>query len=160
MPDAARRRPPHGRTSEVRGTSPELRQLVKHCRVAAGRADCGGHTSAVTCREIRTRLRGWGTGNPEANCTAELGDAWTEFFWPLPDRARLVVVAAGNGAVALVAVETAADLGQTWEPPGARRSGRRQAPGRHPFPPRGGRRRNGQRQRRQSDKHARPQECR
>ncbi len=52
---------------------------------------------------------------PEAGYTLELRDAWAEFFSPLADGARVVDIATGNGAVALLAQHTAAALGRSFE---------------------------------------------
>lgn len=45
----------------------------------------------------------------------ELRTAWVEFFSRLPDAARILDVGTGNGVVALIARETAAELGRNFE---------------------------------------------
>jgi len=45
----------------------------------------------------------------------EVRQAWVDFFKPLPDGARIVDVGTGNGAVALIARETAAGTNHQWE---------------------------------------------
>jgi ubiquinone/menaquinone biosynthesis C-methylase UbiE len=52
---------------------------------------------------------------PEGGYDLELRDAWTEFFAGLQDGARVVDVGTGNGAVALLALETAAAQGRQFE---------------------------------------------
>jgi ubiquinone/menaquinone biosynthesis C-methylase UbiE len=49
----------------------------------------------------------------------EVRDAWVEFFTPLPDGARILDIGTGNGVVPLIAADTAAALGRTWEIHGA-----------------------------------------
>lgn len=44
----------------------------------------------------------------------EVRDAWVQFFSTLADGARLLDVGTGNGAVALIARDTAASLGVAW----------------------------------------------
>jgi ubiquinone/menaquinone biosynthesis C-methylase UbiE len=53
------------------------------------------------------------------NYTLELRDVWTEFFSGLADPARLLDIGTGNGAISLIARETAATLGRTYEIHGA-----------------------------------------
>lgn len=45
----------------------------------------------------------------------EVRQAWVSFFKPLPDDARIVDVGTGNGAVILIARESAAALDKHWE---------------------------------------------
>lgn len=45
----------------------------------------------------------------------ELRATWVEFFSTLPDGARLLDLGTDNGAVALIAAETATALGRNWE---------------------------------------------
>ena len=52
---------------------------------------------------------------PEAGYTLELREAWVEFFSPLADGARVVDIATGNGAVALLAKDAAAALRRCFE---------------------------------------------
>ncbi len=51
----------------------------------------------------------------EPNYTGEVRDAWVTFFATLPDGARVLDVGTGNGAVALIARETAGTLGRRFE---------------------------------------------
>ena len=52
---------------------------------------------------------------PGGGYTQELHDAWVEFFSGLPESARILDVGTGNGAVALIARETAASVGKHYE---------------------------------------------
>jgi ubiquinone/menaquinone biosynthesis C-methylase UbiE len=52
---------------------------------------------------------------PGGTYDQELREAWTGFFGDLPDGARILDVGTGNGAVALIARETATELGRRWE---------------------------------------------
>jgi ubiquinone/menaquinone biosynthesis C-methylase UbiE len=52
---------------------------------------------------------------PAGGYDLELRDAWTEFFADLPEGARVLDVGTGNGAVALIALETAAAQGRRFE---------------------------------------------
>lgn len=52
---------------------------------------------------------------PEPRYTGEVRDAWVEFFSSLADGARVLDIATGNGAVALLAKDTAAALGRSFE---------------------------------------------
>ncbi|HUG99507.1 MAG TPA: class I SAM-dependent methyltransferase [Gammaproteobacteria bacterium] len=45
----------------------------------------------------------------------ELRDGWVEFFTDLPEDARILDVGTGNGVVALIALETASELGRRYE---------------------------------------------
>lgn len=45
----------------------------------------------------------------------EVRAAWVEFFSALPEHARILDVGTGNGVVALIASETAAALGRSWD---------------------------------------------
>lgn len=45
----------------------------------------------------------------------EVRDAWVAFFSTLPDGARILDVGTGNGAVAMIAAETALATERTWE---------------------------------------------
>lgn len=45
----------------------------------------------------------------------EVREAWVQFFSTLPDGARILDVGTGNGVVAMIAAETAAARGRTWE---------------------------------------------
>ena len=47
--------------------------------------------------------------------TLELRDVWTQFFSGLPEAARILDIGTGNGAVALIALETAASAGKRYE---------------------------------------------
>ncbi|WP_181952553.1 class I SAM-dependent methyltransferase [Vulcaniibacterium gelatinicum] len=53
--------------------------------------------------------------SPEGGYDLELREVWRDFFAPLPAQARLLDIGTGNGAVALIAAETAAALGRRWE---------------------------------------------
>jgi ubiquinone/menaquinone biosynthesis C-methylase UbiE len=53
------------------------------------------------------------------NYTLELLDVWTEFFSGLADAARLLDIGTGNGAISLIARQTADSLGRTYEIHGA-----------------------------------------
>ncbi len=50
----------------------------------------------------------------DPNYTMEVRDAWVDFFSALPDGARLLDLGTGNGPVALIAKETAADLSRSF----------------------------------------------
>ena len=50
----------------------------------------------------------------EPGYTGEVRDAWVTFFATLPDGARILDIGTGNGAVALIAKETAATLGRSF----------------------------------------------
>lgn len=52
---------------------------------------------------------------PDGGYDKEVRQAWVEFFSTLPDGARILDVGTGNGVVALIALETAASLGRSWE---------------------------------------------
>jgi len=52
---------------------------------------------------------------PGSGYTLELRDVWIEFFTGLADRARILDVGTGNGAIALIASETASALGRRYE---------------------------------------------
>lgn len=52
---------------------------------------------------------------PGGTYDQELRDAWIGFFRELPDGARILDVATGNGAVALIARQAAAESGREWE---------------------------------------------
>lgn len=52
---------------------------------------------------------------PDGTYDREVRDAWVEFFSARPDGARILDIGTGNGAVALIAKETAAGLGLTFE---------------------------------------------
>jgi ubiquinone/menaquinone biosynthesis C-methylase UbiE len=55
----------------------------------------------------------------DPNYTLELHDVWTEFFSSLADAARLLDIGTGNGAISLIARQTADSLGRTYEIHGA-----------------------------------------
>jgi ubiquinone/menaquinone biosynthesis C-methylase UbiE len=55
----------------------------------------------------------------DLNYTLELHDVWTEFFGALADAARLLDIGTGNGAISLIARQTAESLGRTYEIHGA-----------------------------------------
>jgi ubiquinone/menaquinone biosynthesis C-methylase UbiE len=50
----------------------------------------------------------------DPNYTLEVRDAWVEFFSALPDGARILDLGTGNGPVALIAKETAANLSRSF----------------------------------------------
>lgn len=52
---------------------------------------------------------------PEGGYDLELREVWRDFFAPLPTGARILDIGTGNGAVALIAAETATSLGRHWE---------------------------------------------
>lgn len=52
---------------------------------------------------------------PGGGYDLELYAAWRDFFAALPTGARLLDIGTGNGAVALIAAETAASLDKEWE---------------------------------------------
>jgi ubiquinone/menaquinone biosynthesis C-methylase UbiE len=52
---------------------------------------------------------------PDGGYDLGVRNAWVEFFAMLPDGARVLDVGTGNGAVALIATETAAARGRRWE---------------------------------------------
>jgi ubiquinone/menaquinone biosynthesis C-methylase UbiE len=56
---------------------------------------------------------------PEGGYTLELREVWAEFFAGLPDGARVLDIATGNGAIALIARETAQRMGRNLEIHGA-----------------------------------------
>jgi ubiquinone/menaquinone biosynthesis C-methylase UbiE len=56
---------------------------------------------------------------PDPNYTLELRDIWTDFFGGLADGARILDIGTGNGAIPLIARQTAAALGRTYEIHGA-----------------------------------------
>jgi ubiquinone/menaquinone biosynthesis C-methylase UbiE len=64
------------------------------------------------------RLAACPTGQ-DPNYTLELHDVWTEFFGGLADAARLLDIGTGNGAIALIARQTADNLRRTYEIHGA-----------------------------------------
>jgi ubiquinone/menaquinone biosynthesis C-methylase UbiE len=49
----------------------------------------------------------------EPGYTGDLRDAWVAFFSALPDGAQILDIGTGNGAIPLIAVETAAALGRS-----------------------------------------------
>ena len=49
----------------------------------------------------------------EPGYTREVRDTWVAFFSSLPDGARILDIGTGNGAIALIALETAAALGRS-----------------------------------------------
>lgn len=53
--------------------------------------------------------------SPDGGYDLELRAAWAAFFAALPSSARVLDVGTGNGAVALIARETAIELGRAWE---------------------------------------------
>jgi ubiquinone/menaquinone biosynthesis C-methylase UbiE len=55
----------------------------------------------------------------DLNYTLELHDVWSEFFSGLADAACLLDIGTGNGAISLIARQTADSLGRTYEIHGA-----------------------------------------
>ncbi len=51
----------------------------------------------------------------ELDCDVQVHQAWTEFFSACPNGARILDIGTGNGIVAMIARETAVDLGRTWD---------------------------------------------
>jgi ubiquinone/menaquinone biosynthesis C-methylase UbiE len=82
------------------------------------RADPGGNTG-LSLEHWETYYRGGALAtcptHAEGGYDLELRDAWTEFFTNLPEQARILDVGTGNGVVALIALETAAELGRHYE---------------------------------------------
>jgi ubiquinone/menaquinone biosynthesis C-methylase UbiE len=64
------------------------------------------------------RLAACPTG-PDANYTLELRDIWIEFFGSLANGARILDIGTGNGAIPLIARQTAESLGRTYDIHGA-----------------------------------------
>lgn len=52
---------------------------------------------------------------PDGGYDLEVRDAWVDFFSLLPNGARILDVGTGNGAVAMIAAETARARGLAWE---------------------------------------------
>lgn len=52
---------------------------------------------------------------PDANYSLEIRDSWVEFFAGFPDGARILDIGTGNGAVALIARDTATAAGLRFE---------------------------------------------
>jgi ubiquinone/menaquinone biosynthesis C-methylase UbiE len=77
----------------------------------------------MTCEHWESYYRGgWLTACPTglgANYTLELRDIWVEFFGELADGARVLDIGTGNGAIPLIARQTAESLGRTYEIHGA-----------------------------------------
>jgi SAM-dependent methyltransferase len=64
------------------------------------------------------RLAACPTGR-EPNYTLELHDVWSDFFSGLDDAARVLDIGTGNGAIPLIARQTAERLGRSYEIHGA-----------------------------------------
>jgi SAM-dependent methyltransferase len=65
---------------------------------------------------------GWLTAcptGPDPNYTLELREIWAEFFGGLTDGARILDIGTGNGAIPLIARQTASAHGRTYEIHGA-----------------------------------------
>jgi ubiquinone/menaquinone biosynthesis C-methylase UbiE len=86
----------------------------------------GVHNVRTHCRETCVSLQHWevyyrhgGLAScpmgPESSYTLELRDAWLEFFASLADGARILDVGTGNGAIALIAKESASAGGKAFE---------------------------------------------
>jgi ubiquinone/menaquinone biosynthesis C-methylase UbiE len=64
------------------------------------------------------RLAACPTGQ-DANYTLELHEVWADFFGDLAEAARVLDIGTGNGAIPLIARQTAGHLGRTYEIHGA-----------------------------------------
>lgn len=62
----------------------------------------------------RTGALATGPMGSDGGYDLEVRQAWVDFFSALPEDARILDVGTGNGAVALIAAETAAALGRPW----------------------------------------------
>jgi SAM-dependent methyltransferase len=60
------------------------------------------------------RLSSFGTGVAGANYAGETAATWRSFFADLPDGARIVDLCTGNGAIAVLAVELAREVGKSF----------------------------------------------
>jgi SAM-dependent methyltransferase len=82
------------------------------------RANTGGYTS-LSLKHWETYYRGGALAtcptHAEGGYDLELRDAWVEFFSGLPENARILDVGTGNGVIALIALETGAGLGRSYE---------------------------------------------
>jgi len=52
---------------------------------------------------------------PDGGYDQEVREAWVGFFTPLPDGARVLDIGTGNGVIPLIAADTAAALGRSWQ---------------------------------------------
>ncbi|MCY7279531.1 MAG: class I SAM-dependent methyltransferase [Sphingomonas bacterium] len=65
------------------------------------------------------RLSSFHAAPGAANYAAPIADGWRGFFQSLPDAARIVDLCTGNGAIAVLAVESAAATGKQFDVTGA-----------------------------------------
>jgi ubiquinone/menaquinone biosynthesis C-methylase UbiE len=82
------------------------------------RADIGG-CIGLSLEHWETYYRGGALAtcptSADGGYDLELRDAWVDFFSNLPEDARILDVGTGNGVVALIALETSAELGRRYE---------------------------------------------
>lgn len=59
------------------------------------------------------RLSSFDTGPGAANYSGDIAEEWRRFFAEVPDGGSVLDIATGNGAIAILAVQTASDAGKT-----------------------------------------------